>query len=313
MTESTDQIYKSAGAAAYVGAEEYLNQLHQEIPEASEVHGNLHLTKEPPVQSAWAQNIWLDPIWIEIDSIGDAARKLKAIQRNWHPYSYDFFRRTELINDKLPKLNTKNKVFPFDLQKGPMGAFCLVTPNLMLASPTTSNPFPGGHIAFEENRNDPPSRAYLKLWEALSLIGDHPKPGDKCLELGACPGGWTWVIGELGADVLAVDRSELAPNVDAMKTVTYSGGNAFKFLPETHGPYEWIFSDLICYPDKLLEYVTKWTQSGKVKKMICTIKFQGDQAPYEITQAFNRIPGSVVRHLNYNKHELTWIWQAPAV
>jgi len=315
-TKNTDEHeFKSAGGAAYVCDREYNEQLFQEIPQADQSFGDLYLTTQPPLPSAWAQNIWLNPIWIEFDSIGDAARKLKSMQRNWFPYSPDspnspnMFRRTELIHKKLPPLKSKVRKFPFDLAKGPMGAFCLVNQNLMLASANTSSPFPGGKVAFEENREEPPSRAYLKLWEALSLIGQHPKPGEKCLELGACPGGWTWVIGKLGADVLAVDRSELAENVSAMKTVEFSATNAFKILPETHGPYDWIFSDLICYPDKLLEYVKKWTQSGKCKRMICTIKFQGEQAPYEITKAFNEIPGSMVRHLNYNKHELTWIWQ----
>jgi 23S rRNA (cytidine2498-2'-O)-methyltransferase len=309
LNDQTNNKLIPAGGAAYIAEDEFLDQMLQEIAPPDKVYGNLHLTKEAPVKSAWAKNIWLDPMWVEFDSINDAAKKLKSIQRNWSPYSYDLFRRTDLINEKLPKINEKKRTFPFELQKGPMGAFCLVDSNLMLVSPNTSSAFPSGGVEFVENKDEPPSRAYLKLWEALSLIGEHPKRGDKCLELGACPGGWTWVIGELGADVLAIDRSELADNVSAMKTVSFASGDAFKYLPTTHGPYDWIFSDLICYPDKLLEFVKQWTESGMCKRMICTIKFQGDQAPYEIIKTFNQIPGSIVRHLNYNKHELTWFWK----
>ena len=40
--------------------------------------------------------------------------------------------------------------------------------------------------------------------------------------------------------------------------------------------------------------------------MICTIKMQGG-IDWEAAQKFQDIPNSRVVHLNYNKHELTWI------
>ncbi len=50
-------------------------------------HGRLLVATGPPRPAAWAENIWLDPREIAIASIADAARKLRAIQRNWAPYA----------------------------------------------------------------------------------------------------------------------------------------------------------------------------------------------------------------------------------
>src|SRR5215470_320890 len=47
--------------------------------------------------AAWAANLWRDPVRIPIASIGDAAKALRAIQRNWALYSCAQHRRAALI------------------------------------------------------------------------------------------------------------------------------------------------------------------------------------------------------------------------
>ena len=59
-----------------------------------------------------------------------------------------------------------------------------------------------------------PSRAYLKLWEAFTVLGIRPAPGDFCIDLGASPGGWTWVLQSLGARVLSIDKGSVEQDVD---------------------------------------------------------------------------------------------------
>ena len=56
-------------------------------------------------------------------------------------------------------------------------------------------------MEFIEDKHSPSSRAYLKLWETFTRFQEYPKEGDKCLELGAAPGGWTWVLANLGCKV----------------------------------------------------------------------------------------------------------------
>ena len=88
--------------------------------------------------------------------------------------------------------------------------------------------------------------------------------------------------------------------------VHFKSGNAFAITPDSSDSFDWIFSDVACYPEKLLEWVQLWLNSGKCKNFICTLKFQGDD-DYQAAQAFAKIPGSHVMHLSHNKHELTWI------
>ena len=181
----------------------------------------------------------------------------------------------------------------------------------MLASPRCSNPFPAGVIEFEEDREGPPSRAYLKLWEALTYVRGWPKPGDRCLDAGASPGGWTWALSRLGADVIAVDRSPLDEKIASMAGVTYCQHDAFTLKPEEIGQIDWLFCDVICYPKRLYEWIEKWLASGLCKNFVCTIKMQGnvdDGIDFDTPRHFAAIPGSRVLHLYHNKHELTWIY-----
>ena len=161
-------------------------------------------------------------------------------------------------------------------------------------------------MAFVEDRTGPPNRAYLKLWEALVRLGRWPGPGERCLDLGASPGGWTWVLAGLGATVLAVDKAPLEPRVAAMPGVAWRGESAFALAPASVGAVDWLFSDIVCYPARLLRLVETWRSSGLVQNFVCTIKFQGE-TDHDAAAAFAAIPGAQVLHLHHNKHELTFL------
>ena len=261
----------------------------------------------------WASTTLLSPLEISFDSIGEASKSLKEIQRNWAPYQYQFFRRASLVQDKLPHINLKVRKFPCEIPNSAMGLYTLTGEKTMIASAVTSSPLPAGRIQFEEDHENPPSRAYLKIQESLTLAHtffgvDLPKEGDKCFEAGACPGGWTYVLRLLGADVFAVDRAELAPSLMSDSHVKFLAHDAFTLTPEyieeNFGKLDWLFSDVICYPERLLEWIKMWLDSGKVKNIICTIKMQGE-INWDLISEFESIPNSRIVHLNYNKHELT--------
>lgn len=259
----------------------------------------------------WARTTFLKPFILHFDSIGEAASALKEIQRNWAPYQYQNFRRAALIQDKLPYINLKVRKFPVEIPKSPIGVYTLIDDKTILASALTSSYIPAGRIEFVEDHINPPSRAYLKIQESLTMArllfdAELPGPKSRCFEAGACPGGWTWVLVNLGSQVYAVDRAELAPSLMGNPLVTFQAHDAFTLKPEDIGKCDWVFSDVICYPERLLEWVKVWLDSGLTKNMICTIKMQGE-IDYEVVKQFAAIPDSRVVHLNYNKHELTWI------
>jgi 23S rRNA (cytidine2498-2'-O)-methyltransferase len=298
-------------ASAYLAAEGYREPLAEELARRgaaiSAWHGDLALSESPPVRAAWALNAWLAPREIAIDSIGQAADALRAIQRNWGSYQVAHHRRAALITAKLPPLRARTLVFPQAAPSGHLGSWTLLAPGLMLASPSQTSPFINGVVAFEEDRSGPPSRAYLKFWEACTLLGAWPAPGETCLDLGASPGGWTWAIARLGAAVTAVDRAPLDPRVAAMAGVTERLESAFAIDPAQEPPVDWLFSDIIAYPQKLLALVQAWIASGKTKRIVCTLKFQG-ATDDESAEAFAAIVGGRVVRLFHNKHELTFMW-----
>ena len=110
---------------------------------------------------------------------------------------------------------------------------------------------------------------------------------------------------KLGADVIAIDKAPLEPRVAAMPGVEWRGESAFALDPASVGAIDWLFSDVICYPARLLKLVERWRATGQVKNFVCTIKFQGE-TDHETTEAFAAIPGAQVLHLHNNKHELTF-------
>ncbi len=323
-------------------------------PGETAIVGDLVYREGPAPTAYWHQNALAKPFVATFSTIREASDILRSIQRNWAHYPVAAFRRAELIRERLPYVNDKPKKFPWSVPTAPMGMWSLLDERTLFASAETSSPFPAGRANFEEDHENPPSRAYLKLYEALTWAdylsrkaregakgpdgatatpkdaqagfapdrpgsGPHgagnpngtvrsvlPGPGSTCVDAGACPGGWTWVLDLLGANVTAIDRSELAPGLMAKPNIRFLKHDAFTLKPEDFGPTDWVCSDVICYPPRLLEWVEKWLESGLAKNFICTIKMQGE-ADHETTRRFAAIPGSAIVHLGANKHELTWI------
>jgi 23S rRNA (cytidine2498-2'-O)-methyltransferase len=297
---------ESGRVTAYLAADGFLPELIEELGGADETYGRLVIQKGPPLPAAWAQNVWHDPLRLKIASIGDAARQLRALQRNWARYSHAHHRRAALIEEKLPKVSAKPLVFPADPPKAPLGSWTLLDAETMLAAPRCASAFPNGEVQFVEDREGPPNRAYLKLWEALTLFGERPRAGQLCLDLGASPGGWTWVLQRLGARVVSVDKADLDPRIAALPGVEHRQESAFALDPVEIGPIDWLFSDVICYPARLLGLVEKWRAAGLCRRFVCTVKFQG-ATDHATARRFAAIPGSRLLHLFHNKHELTWM------
>jgi 23S rRNA (cytidine2498-2'-O)-methyltransferase len=293
---------------------EFEGHLQGELGSWQEVWGSLYYVPDEggsppdatPCISFWNRNIWLEPFRLEFDSLSEAVSALRAIQRNWAPSLYICFRRGALIAAKLPPLSAKPRPFPWPLPDAPMGSWTLLDAHTMIASPRCTSPFPNGVITFEEDALGPPSRAYLKLWEALVRCRKFPAAGERCLDAGASPGGWTWVLAGLGATVTAVDRAPLDARIATLPQVSFIKHDAFTLKPEDIGPLDWLFCDVICYPPRLYEWIERWLQSGLCQNFVCTIKMQG-RPDFETTRRFAAIPGSTVVHLCHNKHELTWI------
>lgn len=291
----------------YLAPEGFLDSLLEELgSRVTATYGRLVLATAAEQPVAWAANTWLTPEEMAIASIGDAAKKLRAIQRNWVLLPFAHHRRAALIAEKLPKVSARPLPFGTPAPTAPLGSWTLIAPDRMLVAARCSSPFPNGEVQFVEDRTAPPSRAYLKLWELFTLLGERPAAGSFCADLGSSPGGWSWVLQTSGARVLSVDKAPLDPRVASLPGIEYRNESAFALDPASVGPVDWLFSDVICYPERLLRLVERWLDAGMARRFVCTVKFQG-ATDFATMRRFAAIPGSRLLHLHHNKHELTWI------
>ena len=108
--------------------------------------------------------------------------------------------------------------------------------------PDCSQPLSQRRGPLRRGSRGPPNRAYLKLWEALTLLGRRPGPGELCLDLGASPGGWTWVLAKLGARVIAVDKAPLDPRSRRCPASSSARRAPSPSSRPRSGPVDWLFS-----------------------------------------------------------------------
>ena len=168
-------------------------------------------------------------------------------------------------------------------------------------------PWPAGDAPVTIDRA-PPSRAYQKLEEALLWMGAEPGPGDRCVDLGASPGGWTATLRKRRAQVVAVDRAPLAPELARDPGVATVIGNAFTYAPPR--PVDWMVSDVVCEPPRSLGLAEHWVSSGLCRNLIVTVKFKGQSGYGVLADVAQRLTAAGarfarVKQLAHNKNEVT--------
>lgn len=291
-----------------------IHDFHTELEREFEVRGikvfekkdRVYLVEGDAPDMIWAQVTARKLEKIPITSINDGVKKLKERGRNWGLFTVGNHRRAQLIQDELPKYNTKPIPFRHPLPEKPMGFWTLWDQNEILATQDTSSPFPLGEMDFQEDKTMPPSRAYLKLWEFFTVYAPEAISGGRAIDVGSCPGGWTWVLRTLEFDeILSVDKAPIEKRIMDLGRIDFRKESAFGLDPKDVGELDWFCSDIICYPERLLNLVKRFLEAGTVKNFVCTIKYQAETDWVE-TLKFLEIPGSRIVHLHHNKHEVTW-------
>ncbi len=290
----------------YVAHRDFEEELWSEIAGAKTRSCGLIFSNAPAQPSVWAQDVWRDVRVLTFAELVKNKDDILPHAKVWHFYPGSpkkFYAKLDAVFSFAaePRLEFGKRM--------PAKNFGVVATDgkRVCVATQTAGLVPFGKMEFVENKTAPPNRAYLNLWEILTRLQKFPQKGETALDLGASPGGWTWVLAGLGAKVEAVDKSALDPKIAKLPGVRFLQGSAFSIQPLHHEPVDWIFSDVICYPQRLLTFVTRWVASGKVKNMVCTIKLQGTIDP-AVLQAFQSLAGAQVLHLYHNKHELTWVW-----
>ena len=115
-----------------------------------------------------------------------------------------------------------------------------------------------------------PSRSAMKLVEALQWLDRTPERGELCVDLGAAPGGWSWVLLEHGAFVLAVDPGGLDPSLRSRRGLTHLRLDAFRFEPEE--TVDWLLCDMAWRPLEAAALMAKWARRGWARMLVANIK-----------------------------------------
>ena len=174
-----------------------------------------------------------------------------------------------------------------------------------------------------------PSSAYRKLLEAFHLMEVFPQPGDVCVDLGACPGGWTAAMMRYGAKVVAIDRSPVEKRLTKDGQCVFISGDAFAFDPFATGSGgafvdwpEWpredggrpaqldfMVSDVIAFPERVPELLSTWCGNAWAKTMVVTMKFK-EGPDYEQLANARKVAAECgysirVKHFFNNKNEVT--------
>ncbi len=258
----------------------------------------------------WVLDYW--PVeTVAFQSISEAARLLRRRSPRWAYAGGVQYRRGQLIADELRVRPAKAIAFPPAADNRHYSAFTLQGQAVLYCSASPlKGKFAGGIVRFVEDKVGPPSRAYLKMWETLVISGVRlPDESDSVIDLGATPGGWSYVAASLGAKVLMVDRSEPdAPLLRRFPELRFMRGDGLNPPDDELQTATFIMSDMACEPQKLLQSVRRWMQLPKLRAMVCTLKFHGvsDKA---LIREFAALTGAQVYHLYHNGHELTWVWK----
>lgn len=189
----------------------------------------------------------------------------------------------------------------------PEGAWASVA-----AAARLSSPWPAGVHRLPA---DPaaPSRSYLKLEEALELLGATPRPRERVVDLGAAPGGWTYAFLRRGCQVWAIDNGplKLGDPGQLPGRLTHLRADGMSYRPAAaHLPLDWLVADMLITPGQALGLLRKWLEGRWMRRFVVNVKLpQRDPlvALGPIT-AFLAGQGGVswrMRHLYHDRREVT--------
>ncbi len=167
---------------------------------------------------------------------------------------------------------------------------------------------------------DAPSRSTLKLEEAFHTFvppdewDERLGSGMYAVDLGACPGGWTYQLVKRSMMVYAVDNGPMAPSLMDTGQVMHYREDGFKFRPPKSN-VTWLVCDMVEKPVRVASLMTDWLVNGWCREAIFNLKLPMKKRYEEVTQNLqmmqerlteNGINAQIqARHLYHDREEIT--------
>lgn len=111
--------------------------------------------------------------------------------------------------------------------------------------------------------SDSPSRSTLKLEDALvNMLSSQEqakvlRSGGRAVDLGACPGGWTYQLVKRGMYVEAIDNGLIADSLMQTGLVEHHAADGFTYKPQ-FGRVDLLVCDMIEQPDRVAKLMGDW-------------------------------------------------------
>lgn len=175
-----------------------------------------------------------------------------------------------------------------------------------------ADPRPGGihRMAFDRYA---PSRSYLKVEEALQLMGRPPQPGERVVDLGAAPGGWSYAFLKRGCHVTAVDNGQLRIREPGRNggTLVHLQQDGTLFTPDPGRlPVDWLVSDMLIATGTNMWVLRKWFTHRWMRRFVVNIKLP-QLNPYPVLKPVEEFLDAIprlqyrMRHLYHDRREVT--------
>ena len=169
--------------------------------------------------------------------------------------------------------------------------------------------------------HDAPSRSTLKLDEAFQTFIPKNEHDERlrgslhAVDLGACPGGWTYQLVRRSMFVEAVDNGAMDQGLMDSGLVTYCPEDGFKFKARKNNIY-WLVCDMIEQPQKVAKLMAQWVASGRCKEAMFNLKLPMKKRYESVQESLSIIDDEInaqqagkyqlqVKHLYHNREEVT--------
>lgn len=139
-----------------------------------------------------------------------------------------------------------------------------------------NSPYPMGILRLKMP-SDGPSRSTLKLDEAFHVFvpkdeyEKRVRSGMRAVDLGACPGGWTYQLVRRGMFVAAVDNGSMAESLMETGQVKHLREDGFKYRPERRN-IDWLVCDMVEKPIRVANLMIDWLVNAFAKEAIFNLK-----------------------------------------
>jgi 23S rRNA (cytidine2498-2'-O)-methyltransferase len=167
---------------------------------------------------------------------------------------------------------------------------------------------------------DSPSRSTLKLEDALvNMLSAKEqnkvlRTGGRAVDLGACPGGWTYQLVKRGMYVEAIDNGAVAESLMQTGLVEHHAADGFSYKPQ-FGRVDLLVCDMIEQPDRVAKLMGDWLVKHWATHAIFNLKLPMKRRYETVTEAMSLLVSRLdalndaftvkVRHLYHDRDEVT--------